>query len=574
MWLTALFARLHAGWRYTGAFDAAYYLRANPDVAAAGVDPWIHFINDGILEGRRPGPLPLSPEDKALIVKSGLFDAAYYLRKNADVAAAGLDPLTHFLERGAVEGRDPGPGFRTRWYRNIYIRDENTNALLHYLRLGKAHGQLPCLPPEALSATRELIADLNGIDPAFDSDPVLRDPEMLPYICNEPSGPVWEAFRELFNTLRAAPDHILCAPWMSRGGSDKIVALIARMAVEHGLGGHFLMLLTETTEESTRAWLPPEIEVVSFASRWPALALGQRAEFIDHVVRHFRPKKVLNVNSASCWEAYRQYGPRMAANADLYAYIFCQDFDNDGYPMAFIDTHIREALPILRRLYSDNHTAIDYVCRVYGVPASLCDKFGVALTPAMASVAVQHSSTKPADVSLRVFWTGRFARQKNLPLLAAILKNCPASMRFDIWGEGPLRAFVETFAVSDSRVRLRGPYGDLGELPLSEYDAFLFTSLHEGRPNVLIEQATNGFPIVASNVGGVNEILDNRAWLIDSTDDPAPYVAALNEIAANLEHARAQALALAATIVERDTPAVFYNAISGPGDFLGGEDAT
>lgn len=42
-------------------FDAAWYLETNPDVAASGIDPYEHYINQGINEGRRPAPdaLPL-----------------------------------------------------------------------------------------------------------------------------------------------------------------------------------------------------------------------------------------------------------------------------------------------------------------------------------------------------------------------------------------------------------------------------------------------------------------------------------------------------------------------------------
>ena len=44
---------------------------------------------------RNQGPVPI------------LFDADYYLANNADVKAAGADPLTHYLEYGAIEGRLP-----------------------------------------------------------------------------------------------------------------------------------------------------------------------------------------------------------------------------------------------------------------------------------------------------------------------------------------------------------------------------------------------------------------------------------------------------------------------------------
>jgi len=73
-------------------FDADYYLARNPDVRADGLDPLDHFLQHGWRESRAP--------------HSG-FDVAYYLAANPDVAAAGMNPLLHYLWAGKAEGRLP-----------------------------------------------------------------------------------------------------------------------------------------------------------------------------------------------------------------------------------------------------------------------------------------------------------------------------------------------------------------------------------------------------------------------------------------------------------------------------------
>jgi hypothetical protein len=45
----------------------------------------------------------------ALLKRSGLFDAEWYLREYPDVAEAGIDPLRHYIEHGVKEGRAPYP---------------------------------------------------------------------------------------------------------------------------------------------------------------------------------------------------------------------------------------------------------------------------------------------------------------------------------------------------------------------------------------------------------------------------------------------------------------------------------
>jgi hypothetical protein len=54
--------------------------------------------------------------DIRLIRKSGLFDAEYYLREYPEVARSGMDPVVHYLEIGAEQGKNPSPYFDTAYY--------------------------------------------------------------------------------------------------------------------------------------------------------------------------------------------------------------------------------------------------------------------------------------------------------------------------------------------------------------------------------------------------------------------------------------------------------------------------
>lgn len=111
----------------TGLFDRADYLARYPDVAAMGVDPVVHYLDAGAREGRNP---------------CAFFDSAYYLEANPDVAAAGLNPLLHFCEFGWRESRHPGPEFDVDWYIETHLAAASiqANPLLHYLDKGRATG--------------------------------------------------------------------------------------------------------------------------------------------------------------------------------------------------------------------------------------------------------------------------------------------------------------------------------------------------------------------------------------------------------------------------------------------------
>ncbi|MGS4886883.1 calcium-binding protein [Roseibium sp. MB-4] len=92
-------------------FDESYYLEQNPDVAAAGVSALDHYLNFGADEGRLPSAEGTTADDEGVIeLEDGtLFDEAYYLAQNPDVAAAGVSAVDHYLAFGADEGRAPSP---------------------------------------------------------------------------------------------------------------------------------------------------------------------------------------------------------------------------------------------------------------------------------------------------------------------------------------------------------------------------------------------------------------------------------------------------------------------------------
>ena len=87
-----------------GGFNPQAYLAANPDVAAAGMDPLEHYNKYGKFEGRTPTGAAPNP--------ANVFNEQAYLQSNPDVAAAvqqgvyrtGLD---HFIQYGSGEGRAP-----------------------------------------------------------------------------------------------------------------------------------------------------------------------------------------------------------------------------------------------------------------------------------------------------------------------------------------------------------------------------------------------------------------------------------------------------------------------------------
>jgi glycosyltransferase involved in cell wall biosynthesis len=178
--------------RVSDLFNSGFYLRNNADVRASGMDPVVHYVKFGSNEGRDPGPgfstmsylqanpdvqdsvysalghyelfgrqehrhlfkettltnldvtpapeAPLESKDEIVAVRaSDLFDSIFYLERNADVRALDMDPATHYVKFGSIEGRDPGPGFSTLSYlqANPDVQGSIYSALGHYELFGR-----------------------------------------------------------------------------------------------------------------------------------------------------------------------------------------------------------------------------------------------------------------------------------------------------------------------------------------------------------------------------------------------------------------------------------------------------
>lgn len=105
-------------------FDREYYLRNNPDVAAAGIDPLQHYLTHGAAERRQPHPL---------------FDPEHYMAA-CPGARNAANPLLHFLETGRGPWAATHPLFDSEAYAHAH-REVTGNPLVAYL--ARRNGEPP-----------------------------------------------------------------------------------------------------------------------------------------------------------------------------------------------------------------------------------------------------------------------------------------------------------------------------------------------------------------------------------------------------------------------------------------------
>ena len=141
-------------------FDVAFYLAKNPDVKE-GLDPVEHYMLEGWKKGLNPN------RD---------FDTRSYLERYPDVAAAGINPFYHYLVCGKAEGRLPrGEGWRDlppklfRKLKTMYIDTKYGYPLTELLHHTQNHeGAYPALSSGDYDQIRTLDLLTNSNDVLVD----------------------------------------------------------------------------------------------------------------------------------------------------------------------------------------------------------------------------------------------------------------------------------------------------------------------------------------------------------------------------------------------------------------------
>jgi len=107
-----------------------------------GAPPVWRFEVPDVAEPETVGERPTRADERAIVAAE--FDAVFYLGANPDVVALGVDPLDHFVSTGWREGRDPNPFFSVNDYLEAYpdIGAADANPFAHYLRAGRAEGRI------------------------------------------------------------------------------------------------------------------------------------------------------------------------------------------------------------------------------------------------------------------------------------------------------------------------------------------------------------------------------------------------------------------------------------------------
>ena len=176
--------------------------------------------------------------------------------------------------------------------------------------------------------------------------------------------------------------------------------------------------------------------------------------------------------------------------------------------------------------------------------------------PHFVDASVIDAKPKPGG---EVLYVGRLAREKGVDVLIRAVSRLDPRTSLVIAGDGPERPALTRLAesVAPGRVRFCGrvPRADVLALSRSCAVAVLPARWYENQPMSVLEAFACGVPVVASDLGGLPELIRPGVdGELVPADDSSALAAVLQELLADPDHAYAMGRAARARVLDEFSP--------------------
>ena len=320
---------------------------------------------------------------------------------------------------------------------------------------------------------------------------------------------------------------VILVPCLESGGAELVAFWHYRAAKSLGLRP--VLVLTDkpiVTKRfsSVEVINIPEIIEKELGLSSHNLAIEQRMLCLAQVLRAVDPAIVHLIHS---WAGYNLFGSRMFrrlfnGSQRLLVSAFCPHVHQNGQVEGYF-RHIPGIDDATAGYVCDNQWYANEISALSGLAPSRVHSLRYPVEPS-------ETSPPPVDRALKVLWASRLDFQKNPAIVFAIAKELP-DYQFDVWGRVVMSDEEIDWGVAPVNVAYCGEFFSVDEIPINDYGVFLYTSKFDGMPNILLEMARAGLPIVSSWVGGIGEFIHRDVGrLIDEPTDVSGFVAALREL--------------------------------------------
>ncbi len=561
-------------------FDEAFYLNKYSDISKSKrMSPLTHYVNYGWKEGRDPSAIfntkfyierymyaleeaycPLVDYayhgvDKGFHTNlyqlcEKYFDNKYYLSRYHDIENAKyIVPIEHYARNGWKEGRDPSAVFDTNYYveNNMDGDSKGVCPLLHYdiqlLDLGLNPPTTDLLARETVEKFKFGGVLWNALQEAIELDPMVALPvQHKPFVrtplnyCKELVQTVG-ALRKEFASNQY--DYLIFVNQVRMSGAAKIAGCFTSVLAKSVDPQKIMVVLTDGSTMEHPEWFCDGVRVLDLHEHIACIKMrDQKIQVLLDLVHGVAAKRLVNINSKLFWDTLEEYGRQLKQEFTIISYLFTWDEVRNagspelvhrvGYPIQWM----RHTIDYQDFVLCDSAYLADSLKQRFFLDDKSCPRVETLLTPILNKIEVKttqsevHGHSRP-----KILWSSRLDKQKRVDILVTIIEQNP-DKDFWIYGKEVLERcpYISVIEGLDNAF-FKGAYNDVSEIAQEGFDAYIYTSQWDGIPTVLLDIAQLKIPIIASNVGGVGELIDkDTGWLINPYDDVSKYTEALSDV--------------------------------------------
>lgn len=336
--------------------------------------------------------------------------------------------------------------------------------------------------------------------------------------------PVASAYAELAKQITKKPDYVFIVPWVIRGGADKVLLNYLKAFQELRPDWHVAVITTLKADHAWQDRLAANADLIDFGTVADSLYDLEKEKLFSRLLTQLQCKNLHIINSEYGYLWSLRHPELLAKNYHLRVSLFSRFTEsyNDNYGIFNYATYASELDSAIEKIFTDNQNVIDVLEKYEGFSR---DKFIVQYQP--VGLEPRPLVQPKRDGKLRILWASRVSEEKRPELLKAIAEKLdPEKYHIDVFGSLEPRYRSNFFELET--ITYRGEYNGAETLPVSDYDIFLYTSGIDGMPNIVLEMAALGLPIITSDAGGVKEFVKHeKTGLYVKGDNPDDFIAAL-----------------------------------------------
>ena len=324
-----------------------------------------------------------------------------------------------------------------------------------------------------------------------------------------------ELFKLYHSVLKQLDDknyfYMMVLPWLIHGGVDLFATNYLRTISELLPDQNILVFLTNGAHDSLtheELNLPSNVTIVDLPKLFkPDITCSTLyPQLLYSFINTLRPERVHIIASKAGYDCIEEYGNAIRDNGSKilfssYNYLTSPHGEYTGYTVQELPLSYRPGDTIT----TDNIVSRNLWINHYGFTPN-----DILIHHQLFDYDINSMPSPSTKNGIRILWAAHIRPEKNpgiVPIIAKSLENdnieidCYGLFSAMNWpdGKNPLNTSIPN-------LHYKGAYNDFfNDINLSQYDLFLYTSYSDGTPNVVIEAALAGLPIVSSNIGGISK---------------------------------------------------------------------